>query len=411
VQDGNIMVERPAPRILVLDDDPFMVKLITRTLANLGVSHVVGCTSGIAALEHVGRPSNGPDIIMCDLNMPEMDGLELLRRLVDHNYTGSVILVSGESERVLQAAEQLARAHSLKLLGHLGKPVMAEALAELLEQWSPASLSEPPENKKTYSASAVRSAIKNGELVNYYQPKVALATGQVVGVETLVRWFHPEDGMVFPNRFIGIAEENGLIDDLTRVVLTGALAHAKTWQDAGIMLKIAVNISMENLASLDFANFAVEQMLAAGIAPQDVTLEITESRLPKDLRNPLEVLTRLRLKRVRLSIDDFGTGHSSLSQLRDMPFDELKIDRTFVHNAWSNDTLRAICEASHRVAQQLGMEVVAEGVENQEDLNFLCRLRCDFVQGYFIAKPMPAAALPEWIKMWQSHARKLEPLA
>src|ERR1700723_3083365 len=104
------MVERPAPRILVLDDDPFMVKLITRSLANLGVSHVVGCTSGIAALEHVGRPSDGPDIIMCDLNMPEMDGLELLRRLVDHNYTGNVILVSGESERVLQAAEQLARA-------------------------------------------------------------------------------------------------------------------------------------------------------------------------------------------------------------------------------------------------------------------------------------------------------------
>jgi EAL domain-containing protein (putative c-di-GMP-specific phosphodiesterase class I) len=266
------MINKPLPRILVLDDEPFMVKLITHSLAELGIFSVTGCSSGFAALAQVK---------------------------------------------------------------------------------------------------------------------------------------HPADGIIFPDQFIGVAEEHELIDALTRVVLDSALVQARIWQDTGLPLKLAVNISMDSLASLDFANFIIAQMSAAGVAPQGVTLEVTESRLMKDLRTPLEVLARMRMKRIGLSIDDFGTGHSSLAQLRDLPFDELKIDRAFVHGAWANDTLRAICEASYRVAEQLGMEVVAEGGEDLADWNFLRRLRCDFAQGYFIAKPMPAAALPEWMEAWEIRAEKL----
>ncbi|MHB1591928.1 MAG: EAL domain-containing protein, partial [Sulfuricella sp.] len=223
-----------------------------------------------------------------------------------------------------------------------------------------------------------------------------------IGMETLVRWRHPKDGMVFPDQFIGIAEQHGLIDELTRVVMTGALAQARIWQDAGLTLRVAVNLSMDNLTSLNFLDYVAEITAKAGVPPQEVVLEVTESRLMHDQRVPLEILTRLHLKRFRLSIDDFGTGNSSLTQLRDIPFGELKIDQSFVHGAWANDTQRAMFDASLGLAKQLGMEAVAEGVEDQADWDFVLQQGCDLAQGYFIAKPMSAEYLPTWLADWEA---------
>lgn len=395
------MVENTAIRILVLDDEPFMLKLLSHMLANQGFPLVTTCDSGLIALEWVDHPHGPPDLILCDLNMPEMDGIEFVRKLVDHHYTGSLILVSGEDERVVKTAENLVKAHRITVLGRLQKPVTPDGLAALLEKWMPPSQVLPRAEKKAYGAEELRAAIANGELVNFYQPKVAVATGKAVGVETLVRWRHPKDGMVFPDQFIGVAEAHGLIDDLTRVVLTGALAQTKVWQEARLALRVAVNVSMDNLSSLDFADFVAGIAGEAGVQPQEVVLEVTESRLMGDLRAPLEALTRLRLKRFHLSIDDFGTGHSSLAQLRDIPFDELKIDQSFVHGAWKDETLRAIYDASLGLANQLGMEVVAEGVEDQEDWDFLRRTGCHLAQGHFIARPMPATDLPGWVEAWK----------
>lgn len=400
------MVEKSAIKILMLDDEPFMLKLIGHVLANLGFTQVTSFDSGRAALESFDSPNTPPDLILMDLNMPEMDGVEFVRHLVERRYTGSLILISGEDERMLQTAVKLMRAHKIWVLGHLRKPVKPEALSALLDKWTPPSSGSPRAANKVYGADAVRAAINNNELVNYYQPKVAVTTGRVVGVETLVRWRHPEDGMVFPDQFIGVAETHGLIDDLTRVVLTSALAQAKVWQDEGLALRVAVNVSMDNLASLDFPDFVAGLAANAGVWPQEVVLEVTESRLMLDMRAPLEVLTRLRLKRFRLSIDDFGTGNSSLAQLRDIPFDELKIDQSFVHRAWIDETLRAMYDASLGLARQLGMAVVAEGVEDRDDWDLLRRTRCDFAQGYFIARPMPAADLPGWIQTWETRVRE-----
>lgn len=395
------MVEKSAIRILVLDDEPFMLKLLSHMLAKLEFTSVMTCDSGRVALESFNSPNSPPDLILLDLNMPEMDGVEFVRHLVERLYTGSLILISGEDERMLQAAVKLVQAHKIPVLGHLHKPVKPAGLAALLEKWTPPSLGSPRAAKKVYGADEVRTAIANGELVNYYQPKVAVATGKVVGVETLVRWRHPQDGMVFPDQFIGVAEAHGLIDDLTRVVLSGALAQAKVWHDAGLELRVAANVSMDNLISLDFVDFVATQTAAAGVSPQSMVLEVTESRLMQDTRAVLEILTRLRLKRFKLSIDDFGTGNSSLAQLRDIPFDELKIDQSFVHGAWTNKTLRAMYDASLGLGRQLDMEVVAEGVEDRDDWDLLCRTGCDLAQGYFIARPMPADDLPSWIKVWQ----------
>ena len=396
------MGNKSAIKILILDDEPFMHKLLTRMLANLGYTSVSTCDNGHVALELIDSQNDPPNLILLDLNMPEMDGLEFVRRLVERRYAGSLILISGEDERMQQAAEKLAQAHKITVLGHLHKPASPEGLAELIGKWMPPQQDKPRAAKKVYGADEVRAAIANGELVNYYQPKVDIATGHVVGVETLVRWRHPVDRLVFPDQFIGVAEAHGLIDDLTRAVLTGALAQTKIWQEAGLMLQVAVNLSMDNLGSLDFLDEVVGLAAKAGVPPQMVELEVTESRLMEDLRTPLEVLSRLRLKRFRLSIDDFGIGNSSLAQLRDLPFDELKIDQSFVHGACGNDKLRAMFDHSLGLAKQLGMNVVAEGVEDQADWDFVRKTRCDIAQGYFIAKPMPAADLPGWIQSWQT---------
>ena len=388
--------------ILLLDDDPFMLKLLRLMLRSLGYTLVTACASGPEALDCLDSPQAAPALILLDLNMPGMDGIEFVRHLVERRYGGALILVSGEDERMLQTAESLVRAHRLNVLGHLRKAITREGLAALLDKWAPHALGQPAPTQRAYRADELRAAIAHGELVNYYQPKVHVASGQVTGVEALVRWQHPLHGMVFPDQFIGVAEEHGLIDALTAVVLGAALAQARRWRDQGLALRVSINVSMDNLSSLGFPDFVASQADAAGVLPEQVVLEVTESRLKKDLRTPLEVLARLRLKRFGLSIDDFGTGHSSLAQLRDFPFDELKIDRSFVHGACRDDTLRAMYDASLGLAQQLGMNLVAEGVEDRRDWDFLRRTGCGMAQGYFIARPMPAEALPAWLQAWQA---------
>ena len=403
------MIDKSALKILVVDDEPFMLKLHLHLLANLGYTSATPCEGAAQALETMDLADKPPDLILLDLNMPEIDGVEFLRYLVKRDYCGSVILVSGEDERVLQAAEKLVQAHQITSLGHLRKPVKPEMLAAFLEKWKPDSARNASAAQKTYSAQAVHAAINNGELVNYYQPKVSLTSGRVVGVETLVRWRHPTDGMVFPDQFIGVAEAHGLICDLTRKVIAGALTDVNAWQqewqqETGLALQVAINVSMDDLGSVDFVDYVAGQAAAAGVLPNRVALEVTESRLMQDMRVPLEVLTRLRIKRFRISIDDFGTGHSSLAQLRDMPFDELKIDRGFVHRAWADETVRAIFNTSVNLAKQLSMDIVAEGVEDRADWDFVRRSECGVAQGYFIAKPMPGNLLSDWISDWEARA-------
>ncbi len=404
------MDKKTEAEILLLDDDPFMLKLLRTMLGHLGYHQVSACTSGGAALELIDGRGAAPRLILFDLNMPGIDGAEFVRHLVGRHYAGSLILVSGEDRRLRQVVESLARAHRLALLGCLAKPVTREALAALLGPWTPHAPPKRAARKKVYAFDEVRAAIAQGELVNHYQPKVDVATGRLKGVETLVRWNHPRDGMVFPDQFIGVAEDHGVIDALTLTVLRAALAQARRWRDSGLALEVSVNVSMDNLVSLDFPDLVAAEAAAAGVAPADVQLEVTESRFVKDLRIPLEVLARLRLKRFSLSIDDFGTGHSSLAQLRDFPFDELKVDRSFVHGAFENSTLRAIYEASLGLARQLGMAVVAEGVEDWNDWTFLRGTGCGMAQGYFIAKPMPAEALATWALDWEDRVEEFAAL-
>jgi EAL domain-containing protein (putative c-di-GMP-specific phosphodiesterase class I)/FixJ family two-component response regulator len=397
--------DRSAIKVLVLDDEPFMLRLLAHLLGELGFTSVATCDNGEDALRRVGDAAGSPDLVLMDLNMPGMDGVEFVRKLVEQDFKGDLILVSGEDERMMHMAEKLIRAHRINLIGHLSKPFSIAGLSTLLDKSSSSVTRQKPASK-AYEPDRLREAIVNGELLNYYQPKVDVATGAVAGVETLVRWLHPQDGLVFPDQFIAMAEEHDLIDALTRAVLRAAFAQSAAWRQSGLQLCVSVNVSMDNLASVEFLDYIAGESLAAGVAPADVILEVTESRLMLDQRAPLEVLARLRMKRYGLSIDDFGTGHSSLKLLRDIPFDELKIDGSFVHDAWHDPTARAIYDASLALGQQLGMVVCAEGVEDRDDWDLVKRSRCDKAQGYFIGRPMPAADFPAWMGSWQARLER-----
>jgi EAL domain-containing protein (putative c-di-GMP-specific phosphodiesterase class I)/AmiR/NasT family two-component response regulator len=388
-------------KILVLDDEPFMLRLLGRILQNLGFQAVTTADNGLAALALMDAPATRPELILLDINMPHMDGVEFVRHLVERQYQGGLILVSGEDERVLQSVEKLVRAHQIAVLGRVSKPVTPQRLAMLIGKWSASGAGANKVVRRNYLASELDTAITRGELVNHYQPKVSLASGELVGVESLVRWLHPVDGMVPPDQFIALAEQSGLIERLTRTVLGNAMAQASIWHSTGLPLRVAVNLSMDNLKVLNFLDYVLNLTALAGVPPQNIVLEVTESSLMQDQRIPLEILTRLRLHHFCLSIDDFGTGNSSLSQLRDIPFDELKIDQSFVHGACSNETQRAMFDASLGLAKQLKMESVAEGVEDRADWNFVRERGCDVAQGYFIGKPMSAEAFPAWQADWE----------
>lgn len=395
-------------QIVIVDDDQFQLKLLSHQLSMVGYKNVTAFDDGQTALDHMAGQMLDSTIVILDLNMPNMDGLEFLQKLQQTKFTGALLLVSGEDERVLQSAEALASSYDLWVLGHLNKPVQQEQLQKYLKQLDAQKQKTlVGEKQYIYESARLEQAIASGELTNFYQPKVRLETGELVGVEALVRWEHPEDGLILPDNFIDLAEENELIDSVAQQVLRNALADSKFWKDGGINITVAVNISMYNLNTRDFISYLEKELLTSGVSPQDLILEVTESKLMKDYSLVLDMLTRLRLRRVGLSIDDFGTGHSSMTQLRDIPFNELKIDRGFVHSAYNNSTLHGIFDGSIQLAKNLGIKTVAEGVENEADWGFLDGSGCDLAQGFFIGKPMRAAELSEWKSQWAERYAKI----
>ncbi len=385
-------------RVLVVDDDPFMVNLTGKLLDRLGVASHRSAEDGHAALAILDEPDSAFDIILCDLNMPGMDGLEFMRHLASRGSDAGIVLISGEDERLLESAGSLARAHKLDMLGVLGKPVKPDNLKALIGQYQPkaadgrtAAVGGIP-----VSEADLRAALDGGQFVPVFQPKVDIASRAIKGVETLLRWHHPERGVIGPGSFIPLAEELGLIEEMTFQVLANALKATADWKAAGLDTHVAVNFSVDTLKQLDLPERIMEAANAVGMDPQALTIEVTESRLMEDPTAPMEILTRLRMKGIGVSIDDFGTGYSSMEQLKALPFTELKIDRAFVCGAAEDRAARAILESSIDLARKLGLSIVAEGVETDSDWSLVAELGCDLVQGYYIARPMAGSEIVPW---------------
>lgn len=391
-------------KLLVVDDDHFSLRLISEHLSRQGFFHVTAVLGAAQALEFLHRQDQQPDIILCDLNMPDVDGIQFIEALGKTTWDGSLILVTGENSRLLDAATQLARTLGIHVVGTLGKPINPSLLRELLDDYEPRIYPyvESTRNEDGYAAGEIADAMEQGQLILHYQPQVRLSDGVATSIECLVRWRHPHDGLVYPDQFVSLAEEHDLIDALTERVVRMAMDQTRSWRESGIHLPIAINLSMNTLQREDAVEWLVGMLEEGGQRPQDVIWEVTESRFMRSLPRTLSNLTRLSLRKCGLSIDDFGTGHSSLIQLRDLPFAELKIDRSFVHEGSNDPVRRAIVSASASMARSLNMHCIAEGVETLDDWRFVQTLGCTHAQGWVIGRTMPAIAIPSWLERWSS---------
>jgi diguanylate cyclase (GGDEF)-like protein len=247
--------------------------------------------------------------------------------------------------------------------------------------------------------SQLRQAVANNELVLHYQPKVRQPDGHVHCFEALVRWQHPSRGLLSPDEFVPLAEQTGLIDDLTRWVLNAALTQLKQWRISRPDLTVAVNISARSLRHVDLPQMVLDAMTATGSEPSSLLLEISETALQADPEHAALVMTHLSGVGLRLSLDDFGLGYTSLSQLAALPLNELKIDRSFVMNMLLNPGDAAIVRSVIDMGHNLGLDVVAEGVETPEVLYALTQLDCDVTQGFYFSKPLPAEQIVAWLAM------------
>jgi diguanylate cyclase (GGDEF)-like protein len=244
----------------------------------------------------------------------------------------------------------------------------------------------------------LRTALTSDQFVLHYQPKVDLNTGEVHCVEALIRWHHPHRGLLYPDAFLELVEVSGLMRALTRRVLELALDQAKAWEGRGQHLTVAVNLSASSLVDAELPEEVFAMLAARGVPPDALQLEITEEFLMADRDRAHAILARLREGGVQISIDDYGTGYSSLSYLRDLPIDELKLDRSFVLPMTEDDRAAALVASTIALAHSLGLRMVAEGVETEVAYSELRRLGCDQGQGYFMSRPIPAAELDQWLR-------------
>ena len=381
-----------ANRLLAIDDDFTICELIKDVAENAG--YQVAITSDPGEFRDIFA-SFDPTVIALDLQMPGSDGVELLRYLADAHCRAGILIVSGVDGKVMETAGRLGAAHGLDMIGTQQKPLRVAVLEELLKNSLQAG--------SAITEQTLSAAISSGEITVHYQPKVRLAKNRrwlIAAVEALVRWDHPKLGMIMPDAFISLAEDTGLIAPLTERVLRIAIEQVKRWQDEGLPLSVAVNLSPKLLDDLGLPDQLSRLVHENGLTSSRIVVEITESGIMSDAARAMDILTRLRIKGFRLSIDDFGTGYSSLVQLYRMPFNEVKIDRSFIHEATRNPEAEAIVTSIVGLARNLGLSTCAEGVEDWETMNFLHTLECDMAQGYLISRPLIAADVVPFSRRW-----------
>lgn len=382
--------------LLVIDDEVEFGCFVTDVARHAGYHALFA--DGFASFSR--QFTRDLDVVVLDLLMPEIDGIELIRFLAENRSEASIILMSGFDDSVLQAANDVARGYGLNVLGSLTKPFEIEALESLLKSSKTKPRAARAGQDQIVTEDELANAIQNKELRVFYQPQVRFADRALVGAEALVRWLHPEHGLLGPNLFIPIAEKCSLIHDLTQFVTMSAFSQCAQWKTAGRILRVSINLSARALGRLDIPEQLVKTAATLGLEPAQVVFEVTETSIMAGASPCLDILTRLRMKGFGLSVDDFGTGVSSLQRLRDVPFTELKIDLGFVQKMGSERVSRAIVESIIELGHKVGMIVVAEGVETQLQWDQLMAMGCDIAQGYLIGKPMPPADFAGWIENW-----------
>jgi len=385
-------------RVLVLEDHSFQRSVAVNMLHQLGCSEVFQAADGAHALEILKEV--GPvDIALCDLRMEGMDGLEFFQRAGLSGLVGSIIINSSLSADLRRTVQQIVSLLGLEFLGDLSKPVQSSELKALLIQYLVAPKVDVVAQPSPHLASEdeIRLALSRQQLQAHYQPKLDLLTGEVCGVEVLARWIHPLKGTLSPAVFMPVMERCGLLDELLLGQMHQALQMQQQAQGLGFNLNIAFNLQTVQLSNSKLTTL-IKEMLAHHAAPGfGLTFELTESGLLEAPITSLESLVRLRMMGCRLSIDDFGAGFSSMQRLCQLPFNEIKLDAEFVRTLNEEPRCRAVISSTLALGASLGMSVVIEGIETEEQREQLVTLGCRQGQGYLFARPMSGPELLRWL--------------
>ena len=383
------------PNLIVIDDENDMADIVCDAAGAQGFdAEWIGDPT-----EFLARPTSEADLIVLDLFMPGVDGIELLRFLAERRIDASLILMTGKDPQILNSARQMAGELGLTVLGTLNKPFSLVELRETLSRYNGKAVKKAIELP---SAAELEKAIADGQLRVVYQPLVKMADRSVFGFEALARWTHTDKGPVPPDYFIPLAERHGLISAISELVETVTIRQCGEWRSAGLDYRLSINISPKILVDLRLPDILEKMATDNRVTTEDILLEVTETAVKEDIAKYIGILTRLRMKGFTLAIDDFGTGQSSLQQLTKVPFSELKIDKAFVKSMDSDRDCRMIVETSVRLAHSLDMHVIAEGIETEDIWNKLRDLGCNIGQGYWIGKPMPADELNSWAAGWSA---------
>lgn len=387
---------------LIALDDPMHRDYLNSALIRLGATRVTEAQDGPTALRIFQNPLQQIDIALLDLGTAGIDGMELIRHMAKVA-SDTAIIMSGAVDGALEfSVGTLSSAYGITLLGFVQKSDGMDELQATIKRYVPRKrISESATGLvPEFSLDHILQAIAAGEVAPHFQPKVDLTSGQVVGAEAFARWNHPQYGVLPPTHFIPVLNHHQSLDRLTYHMIDRAAAACREWHDAGHLISVSINLGTATLADPRSTETIATQVGEHRLDPSFVVFEITESAANKETPETLENIVRLRMKGFELSIDDYGTGNASMQQLLRIPFSELKIDRSFVAGAAENNTLATVLRSSLELAAKLDKVSVAVGIESRQDWDFLKKMGCKYGQGFYIAKPMPAAVLPGWMQEW-----------
>jgi EAL domain-containing protein (putative c-di-GMP-specific phosphodiesterase class I) len=347
-----------------------------------------------------------PTVLLLDLQMPGRDGIEILRELASlgRDPDPKVLIASGLDSRVLTSATELGSSMGLAIAGSFCKPIALDELEVLLTRLK--------SHVKHITPKQLRDAVHQGQLVVHYLPKATFkGPGRwiIEGAEALVRWQHPEYGLLYPKDFIGLAEQSGLIVEVTDFVFRASMEQARVWFAHGLYMELGVNLSAQFLSDLKFPDRLLALIRENNLDPSMITLELTETAAMQDPSVALDILARLRVKNVNICLDDFGTGASSLTHLYKMPFSEVKLDNQFTNDMRLREDARALVEGLVYLAHKLKMRACAEGVEDEATLDTLEAMHCDKAQGHVFGAAVRARELEALVERWNSRFQTRAP--
>ncbi|AOX99418.1 EAL domain-containing protein [Jeongeupia sp. USM3] len=387
-------VQAVSRTVLLVEDHVFQQEYMAQQL-RFEMSCQVDCAAnGLEALEKLKQKRY--DMVVCDLAMPGMDGIVFIKHLAQLHDRPDLIILSSQPASLLHLVERLAKSLGFERFTALAKPMVIDQIKGAIRQFESSGVAAEhwPAADSPMAAAAVEvlEGLIRKQFFPWYQPQHDIATARVVGVEVLARWHHPQRGVLPPSIFLDTVIESNWINHLNSILLEKALRAQVKWAKAGRRLAISFNLPVCLLAEESLPERLLNIVERCGADPGALMLELTETTVADQFSDYLAGAARLKLNGFKLSIDDYGTGYSSLFHLMSVPFDEIKLDRAFVHGAHKDIAAQAALESSIALARRLDIKVVAEGIEDPRDLALLRHLGCSTVQGYLFSKPLTEPA-------------------